>query len=117
MEEGRPVEHCTGENYRLRITAEYELPSGERRQFKMEWYWAEGRVKRGQAVATYYYERANVTVKDYVEAAVLKALTGKGVEVGKVQLFVGDLNALRRFKALKEGVDKWREGKPRLLSA
>lgn len=74
-------------------------------------------MKKGQATATYYYEGAVVSVRNKKEAAVLKALTGKDVERGRVQLYGGGLKALRRFKALKEGVDKWREGKPRLLSA
>ena len=47
-----------------------------------------------------------------VEAAVLKALTGKDVKRSKVNLFADQLDALRRFKALKDAIDKWREGRP-----
>lgn len=112
VEGGRPVGQCAGENCRLRITAEYEAGE-ERRELKIEWYWQRRQIKRGQATATYYYEMSYLKVKDDVEAAVLKALTGKDVEVGKVQLYGGDLNALRRFKALIDAVDKWREGRPR----
>ncbi|MEM0485092.1 MAG: PaRep2b protein [Pyrobaculum sp.] len=108
----QPVSHCAGEDCRLRIIVEYELPSGERRQFKMEWYWAEKREKKGDAIITYYYEIARPTVKDEVEAAVLETLTGKEAKRGRVYLYADQLDALRRFKALKDAIDKWREGKP-----
>lgn len=45
---GQPVSHCAGEDCRLRVVVEYELPSGERRQFKMEWYWKKQQKKEGQ---------------------------------------------------------------------
>ncbi|WP_181933446.1 PaRep2b protein [Pyrobaculum aerophilum] len=105
------VSQCAGEDCRLRIIAEYELPSGERRQLKMEWYWAEKREKKDNTTVTYYYEIARQTVKDEVEAAVLEALTGKAKR-GQVYLYADQLDALRRFKALKDAIDKWREGKP-----
>ncbi|MEM0484607.1 MAG: PaRep2b protein [Pyrobaculum sp.] len=111
VENGQPVSHCAGEDCRLRIIVEYELPSGERKQFKMEWYWAEKREKKGDATVTYYYEIARPTVKDDVEAAVLKALTGKA-ERGQVKLFADQLDALRRLKPLRDAVDQWRAGKP-----
>ncbi|AAL63304.1 paREP2b [Pyrobaculum aerophilum str. IM2] len=52
------------------------------------------------------------TVKDDVEAAVLRTLTGKAKR-GQVYLLADQLDALRRFKALKDAIDKWRESRPR----
>ncbi|MCX8137153.1 PaRep2b protein [Pyrobaculum aerophilum] len=111
VENGQPVGQCAGKNCRLRVVVEYELPSGERREFKMEWYWAEKRKKKDNTTVTYYYETALTTVKDEVKAAVLKALTGKAKR-GQVRLLADQLDALRRFKALKDAIDKWRGGKP-----
>ncbi|WP_181933484.1 PaRep2b protein, partial [Pyrobaculum aerophilum] len=85
---------------------------GERRQLKMEWYWGRVQEKKGDATVTYYYAIARQTVKDDVEAAVLKALTGKAKR-GRVYLLADQLEALRRFKALKDAIDKWRKGKPK----
>ncbi|RFA98624.1 hypothetical protein CGL52_06690 [Pyrobaculum aerophilum] len=107
----QPVGHCAGKDCRLRIIVEYEV-GGERRQLKMEWYWAEKREKKGDATVTYYYEIALPTVKDDVEVAVLETLTRKAKR-GKVPLFADQLDALRRFKPLKDAIDKWREGKPK----
>ncbi|MEM4898353.1 MAG: PaRep2b protein [Pyrobaculum sp.] len=111
VKNGQLVDQCAGEDCRLRIIAEYEA-GGERRQFKMEWYWAEKREKKGDATVTYYYEIARPTVKDDVEVAVLKTLTGKEAERGRVYLYADQLDALRRFKPLRDAIDKWREGKP-----
>ncbi|RFA93515.1 hypothetical protein CGL51_12685 [Pyrobaculum aerophilum] len=111
VENGNPVSHCAGKDCRLRVVVEYELPSGERRQLKTEWYWAEKREKKGQDTATYYYQIAVVTAKDDVEAAVLKSLTGRAKR-GKVYLLASQLDALRRFKPLKDAVDQWRGGRP-----
>ncbi|WP_333638741.1 PaRep2b protein [Pyrobaculum aerophilum] len=111
VENGNPVSQCAGRDCRLRVVVEYELPSGERRQFKMEWYWAEKREKKGQDTVTYYYEAARPTVKDEVEVAVLKTLTGKAKR-GRVWLYADQLEALRRFKSLEDAVDQWRAGKP-----
>ncbi|MEM0484471.1 MAG: PaRep2b protein [Pyrobaculum sp.] len=112
VENGKVVSHCAGEDCRLRIIAEYELPSGERKQLRMEWYWGREQKKKGDATVTYFFERAWLTVKDDVEAAVLETLTGKEAERGRVYLYADQLEALRRFKALKDVIDKWREGKP-----
>ncbi|AAL64046.1 paREP2b [Pyrobaculum aerophilum str. IM2] len=30
-----------------------------------------------------------------------------------MQLYASDLDALRKFKALKDAIDKWRKGKPK----
>ncbi|MEM0483929.1 MAG: PaRep2b protein, partial [Pyrobaculum sp.] len=111
VENGQPVSQCAGEDCRLRIIAEYELPSGERKQLKIEWHWAEKRKKKGDATVTYYYEIARPTVKDDVEAAVLETLTGKAKK-GIVYLYADQLDALRQFKPLRDAIDKWREGKP-----
>ncbi|AAL63314.1 paREP2b [Pyrobaculum aerophilum str. IM2] len=111
VENGQPVGQCAGEDCRLRVVVEYELPSGERRQFKMEWYWAEKREKKDQTTVTYYYEIARPTVKDDVEVAILRTLTGEAKR-GQVRLNADQLDALRRFKALKDAIDQWREGKP-----
>ncbi|RFA93484.1 hypothetical protein CGL51_12765 [Pyrobaculum aerophilum] len=105
------VSQCTGEDCCLRIIVKYET-EGERGQLKMEWYWAKGQKKKGEATVTYYYERANISIKNDVEVAVLKALTGKSVEKGKVAFFAEQLNALRRFKQLRNAIDEWRRGKP-----
>ncbi|WP_333639362.1 PaRep2b protein [Pyrobaculum aerophilum] len=110
VENGKVVNQCAGEGCRLRIIAEYEA-GGERRQLKVEWRWAEKREKRGKTTVTYYYETARPRVKDDMEAAVLKALTGKAKR-GEVWLLAEQLDALRRFKALRDAVDKWRAGKP-----
>ncbi|WP_258870472.1 PaRep2b protein [Pyrobaculum aerophilum] len=112
VENGQPVGQCAGEDCRLRVVVEYELPSGERRQFKMEWYWAEKREKKDQTTVTYYYEIARPTVKDDVEVAILRTLTGEAKR-GQVRLNADQLDALRRFKALKDAIDKWRESRPR----
>ncbi|RFA98524.1 PaRep2b protein [Pyrobaculum aerophilum] len=114
---GQPVSHCAGKDCRLRVVVEYEVPSGERRQFKMEWYWKKQQKKKGKTTATYYLESARPTVKDDVEAAVLKALTRGKVEKGQVWLHADQLEALRRFKALKDAVDQWRAGKPQSKSS
>ncbi|MCX8137134.1 PaRep2b protein [Pyrobaculum aerophilum] len=106
----QPVGQCAGEDCRLRIIAEYEA-GGERRQLKMEWYWARKREERGKTTVTYYYEIARPTVRDDVEVAVLKALTGKARK-GRVALLADQLDALRRFKPLKDAIDQWREGRP-----
>ncbi|MEM1891247.1 MAG: PaRep2b protein [Pyrobaculum sp.] len=110
VENGKVVNQCAGEGCRLRIIVEYDA-GGERRQLKMEWYWGRVQVKKGDATVTYYYEIARPTVKDDVEAAVLKALTGKAKR-GRVYLLADQLDALRRFKPLKDAVDQWRAGKP-----
>ncbi|MEM0485021.1 MAG: PaRep2b protein [Pyrobaculum sp.] len=110
VENGQPVSQCAGEGCRLRIIAEYEA-GGERRQLKMEWYWSKVQKKKGETTVTYYYEAAWPTVKNDVEAAVLKALTGKAKRV-KVCLLADQLDALRRFKALKDAIDQWRRGIP-----
>ncbi|MCX8137437.1 PaRep2b protein [Pyrobaculum aerophilum] len=109
---GQSVDQCAGEDCHLRVVVEYELPSGERRQLKTEWYWARLQEKKGRDTVTYYYEMAIVTAKDDVEAAVLKALTGKAKR-GRAHLYADQLDALRRFKALKDAIDKWRAGKPK----
>nr|WP_309544137.1 PaRep2b protein [Pyrobaculum aerophilum] len=107
---GQPVNQCAGEDCRLRIVAEYEV-GGERRQLKMEWYWSKVQKKKGETTVTYFFEIARPTVKNDVEAAVLKALTGKAKR-GEVYLLADQLDALRRFKPLRDAVDKWREGRP-----
>ncbi len=107
---GQPVSHCAGRDCRLRIIAEYEV-GGERKQLKMEWYLAKKREKRGEATATHYFETAWLTVKNDIEAAVLKALTGRAKR-GSVDLLADQLDDLRRFKPLKYAVDRWRRGKP-----
>ncbi|RFB00155.1 hypothetical protein CGL52_02025 [Pyrobaculum aerophilum] len=112
VKNNQPVDQCAGEDCRLRIIVEYEV-EGERRQLKMEWYWKKKREKKGDATVTYYYEIAVIYLKDVVEVAVLKALTGKDVKKGNVQLYASDLDALRRFKPLKDAIDKWRKGKPK----
>ncbi|HII45994.1 PaRep2b protein, partial [Pyrobaculum aerophilum] len=109
VENGQPVSHCAGRDCRLRIIAEYEV-GGERKQFKIEWYWKKQQKKKGNTTTTYYFEMATLTVKDDVEAAVLKALTGKAKR-GRVFLLADQLDALCRFKALKDAVDQWRRGK------
>ncbi|WP_333638950.1 PaRep2b protein [Pyrobaculum aerophilum] len=109
VEYGQPVSHCAGRDCRLRIIAEYEV-GGERKQFKIEWYWKKQQKKKGNTTTTYYFEMATLTVKDDVEAAVLKALTGKAKR-GRVFLLADQLDALCRFKALKDAVDQWRRGK------
>ncbi|RFA93974.1 PaRep2b protein [Pyrobaculum aerophilum] len=106
----QPVGQCAGEDCRLRIIVEYET-EGERRQLKIVCYWVKKQKEKGNATVTYYYEAAWSRVKNDVEAAVLKALTGKAKR-GRVQLFSSDLDTLYRFKALKDAVDKWRGGKP-----
>nr|WP_309544090.1 PaRep2b protein [Pyrobaculum aerophilum] len=108
------VSQCAGEDCRLRIIVEYEA-GGERKQLKMEWYWNKKLEKKNKTI--YYNEMAVITVKDGVEAAVLKTLTGKDVGRGNVQLYASDLNALSQFKALKNAVNKWREGKPNTSSS
>ncbi|WP_333639590.1 PaRep2b protein [Pyrobaculum aerophilum] len=108
----QPVSQCAGKDCCLRIIVEYELPSGERRQLKMEWRWAEKREKKDNTTVTYYYERAWPTVKDDVEVAVLETLTGKEAKRGRAHLLASQLETLRRFKALKDAIDKWRGGKP-----
>uniref|UniRef100_UPI002FD89F58 PaRep2b protein n=1 Tax=Pyrobaculum aerophilum TaxID=13773 RepID=UPI002FD89F58 len=110
VKNGQPASHCAGKDCRLRIIVEYELPSGERKLFKMEWYWKKKLEKKGDASITYYYEIARPTVKDEVEVAVLEALTGKETKRGRVELYADQLEALRRFKTLKDAIDKWREG-------
>ncbi|MEM0484483.1 MAG: PaRep2b protein [Pyrobaculum sp.] len=112
VKEGQPVSQCSGKDCRLRIIAEYETRE-ERKQLKMELHWVKKQKKKGEVTVTYYYERAAVYIKDDVEIAVLKALTGKVAKRGDVQLFSSDLDALRRFKALKDAIDKWRGGRPR----
>lgn len=89
---------------------EYEA-GVERKQFKMEWYWKKKQEEKGKATVTYYHEIAWLSVKDDVEAAVLKALTGKAGK-GKVFLFADQLDALSRFKMLEDAINKWRKGKP-----
>ena len=111
VEKGNSVGQCAGENCHLRIIAEYET-NGERRQLKMEWRWGKMRNEKGKAAVTYYYEMAWLTIKNEVEAIVLKALTGKGAKRGTVYLHASNLDALRRFKALKDAVDRWRGGRP-----
>ncbi|WP_258871747.1 PaRep2b protein [Pyrobaculum aerophilum] len=111
VENGQPVNHCAGEDCRLRIIAEYEA-GGDRRQLKMEWYWRRRQKQKGNTTTTYYFEMAIVTVKNEVEAAVLKALTGKAKK-GQVWLYADQLDALRRFKPLKDAVDQWRGGGPK----
>ncbi len=111
VENGQPVSHCAGENCRLRIIAEYEA-GGKKRQLKMEWYWKKIQKRKGEATATYYFETAWPTVRDSIEATVLNALTGKGMGRSKICLLADQLDALRRFKQLKDAIDKWREGKP-----
>ena len=113
VENDNPVSHCAGENCRLRIIAEYET-GGERRQLKMEWYWTKKQEKRGETKVTYYREMTYLTVIDDVEAAVLRTLTGRRVEKGKARLTAGAMDALRRFKALKNAIDAWRNGRPHL---
>ncbi|MEM0484570.1 MAG: PaRep2b protein [Pyrobaculum sp.] len=113
LENGKVVGQCSGENCRLRVVVEYELSSDERRQFKMEWYWAKKQIKKDNTTATYYYETARPRVKDDVEAAVLKTLTGKAKR-GEVWLLADQLDALRRFKQLRDAVDKWRAGRPNI---
>ncbi|RFB00297.1 hypothetical protein CGL52_01435 [Pyrobaculum aerophilum] len=108
---GQPVSQCAGKDCRLRIIAEYEV-GGERKQFKIEWYWKKKQEKKGKTTVTYYYEIARVYIKDEMEAAVVKALAGKGAKRGRVDLLADQLDALRRFKALKDAVDQWRGGKP-----
>ncbi|RFA98399.1 hypothetical protein CGL52_07150 [Pyrobaculum aerophilum] len=110
VKNNQPVGQCAGEDCRLRIIVEYDA-GGERRQLKMEWYWGRVQEKKGDATVTYYYAIARQTVKDDVEAAVLKALTGKAKR-GRVYLLADQLDALRRFKPLKDAVDQWRAGKP-----
>ncbi|MEM0485125.1 MAG: PaRep2b protein, partial [Pyrobaculum sp.] len=110
VENGKVVNQCAGEGCRLRIIVEYDA-GGERRQLKMEWYWGRVQVKKGDATVAYYYEIARPTVKDDVEAAVLKALTGKAKR-GRVYLLADQLDALRRFKPLRDAVDQWKAGKP-----
>ncbi len=114
---GQPVSHCAGEDCRLRVVVEYELPSGERRQFKMEWYWKKQQKNKGKTTATYYLESARPTIKDDVEVAVVKALTKRKVEKGQVWLHADQLEALRRFKALKDAIDQWRAEKPQSKSS
>ncbi|RFA98128.1 hypothetical protein CGL51_01955 [Pyrobaculum aerophilum] len=106
----QPVDQCAGENCRLRIIVEYEV-GGERRQLEIEWRWSKVQKKKGETTVTYFFEMAWPTVKDDVEAAVLETLTGKAKR-GKVYLLADQLDALRRFKALKDAIDKWREGRP-----
>ncbi|RFA99285.1 PaRep2b protein [Pyrobaculum aerophilum] len=106
------VSQCAGEDCRLRVAVEYEIPSGERKQLKMEWYWGRVQKKKGKTTVTYYLEKAWISVKDDVEIAVLKALTGKGAKRGIVWLYADRLDALCQFKALKDAIDKWREGRP-----
>ena len=103
----QPVDQCNGENCRLRIIAEYEA-DGEISQLKIEWHWVKKQDKKGKTTATYYFEMAWLTVKDDVEAAVLKALTGKAKR-GKVYLYADQLDALRRFKPLKDAINQWRK--------
>ncbi|MEM0483156.1 MAG: PaRep2b protein [Pyrobaculum sp.] len=79
VENGKPVSQCSGKDCRLRIIAEYET-GAEREQFKMEWYWKKKLEKRGGTTITYYYEIAVIYLKDVVEVAVSKALTGKDVK-------------------------------------
>ncbi|WP_342635763.1 PaRep2b protein, partial [Pyrobaculum aerophilum] len=107
---GQPVNQCAGEDCRLRVIVEYEV-GGERRQLKMEWYWSKVQKKKGETTVTYFFEIARPTVKDDVEVAVLKTLTGKAKR-GEVYLLADQLDALRRFKPLRDAVDKWREGRP-----
>ncbi len=106
------VSQCAGEDCRLRVAVEYEIPSGERKQLKMEWYWGRVQKKKGKTTVTYYLEKAWISVKDDVEIAVLKALTSKGAKRGIVWLYADRLDALCQFKALKDAIDKWREGRP-----
>ena len=103
----QPVDQCNGENCRLRIIAEYEA-GGEISQLKIEWHWVKKQDKKGKTTATYYFEMAWLTVKDDVEAAVLKALTGKAKR-GRVYLLADQLDALRRFKPLKDAINQWRK--------
>ncbi|RFA95083.1 hypothetical protein CGL51_08410 [Pyrobaculum aerophilum] len=111
VKDDQSVDQCAGEDCRLRIIVEYETQE-EKRQLKMEWSWAKRQKKRSEKTVTYYYEkRAMVYLKNEVEVAVLKTLTGKAKK-GKVYLFTNELNALRRFKPLKDAIDQWREEKP-----
>ena len=111
VENGKVVGQCAGKDCRLRIIVEYELPSGERRQLKMVWYWAKIQEQTGEGEKTYYIELAYSTIHDHVEAAVLKALTDKEAKRRKVQLSSGHLNAMQRFKKLKDAIDQWRKGR------
>ncbi|WP_309544103.1 PaRep2b protein [Pyrobaculum aerophilum] len=104
----QPVSQCIGKDCRLRIIVEYEM-QGEKRELKIEWHWIKKEKKKGETVITYYYTMAWLTVKDDVEAAVLKALTGKEAKRRQVYLLANELKALRRFKALKDAIDQWRE--------
>lgn len=105
VENGKVVDRRAGEDCRLRIVAECEA-GGEKRRRKMKWCWKK-REKKGEETVLYYFETARLTVK----AAALKALTGRAKK-GYAHLFSSDLDALRRFKALRDAVDKWREGRP-----
>ncbi|RFA94332.1 hypothetical protein CGL51_10280 [Pyrobaculum aerophilum] len=113
IRDGNPVDHCQNVGCRLRITAEYEtVAEGERDQVVAEWYWKEKRLKTKQGIVTHYYETAVLSVKDDIKVAVLKTLTGREVEKGRVELTARDLEAMRRFKAIKDAIDQWRKGRP-----
>ncbi|MEM4732536.1 MAG: PaRep2b protein [Desulfurococcaceae archaeon] len=113
IRDGNPVDHCQNVGCRLRITVEYEtVAEGERDQVVAEWYWKEKRLKTKQGIVTHYYETAVLSVKDDIKVAVLKTLTGREVEKGRVELTARDLEAMRRFKAIKDAIDQWRKGRP-----